>query len=164
MKMQVYLKCLLGAVCLLALAACSGGGATATPAVQNTVLPPTGYPSQPTAVPVVTEGYPPSAGPTVGLPPGYPADAAPTQAAAGPDAIVALAKSNLAERLTVSVDQISLVSVEATDWPDASLGCPQPGQVYAQVVTPGYRVVLEQAQKQYEYHTGLKGQMVLCTP
>ena len=30
-------------------------------------------------------------------------------------------------------------------WPDASLGCPQEGMMYAQVLTPGYLVVIRDA-------------------
>ncbi len=39
-------------------------------------------------------------------------------------------------------DEISVLSVTATDWPDACLGRPKPGEACAQVVTPGYRVEL----------------------
>jgi hypothetical protein len=36
-----------------------------------------------------------------------------------------------------------VVSSTAENFRDASLGCPQPGMAYAQVITPGYRVLLE---------------------
>ena len=39
------------------------------------------------------------------------------------------------------------------EWSDASLGRPQPGMMYAQVITPGYLVVLEADGQQYTYHT-----------
>jgi len=45
------------------------------------------------------------------------------------------------------------VSAEAVEWPDASLGNPQPGMVYAQVVTPGYKIILSARGQQYEYHS-----------
>ncbi len=55
--------------------------------------------------------------------------------------------------------------MEAVDWSDASLGCPEPGQVYAQVITPGYRVLLEAAGKEYEVHTDQIGRSaVICGP
>jgi hypothetical protein len=57
--------------------------------------------------------------------------------------LVAQAREDLADRLSIAVDQISLTEVEAVEWPDASLGCPEPGKVYAQMVTSGYRIVLE---------------------
>jgi hypothetical protein len=34
--------------------------------------------------------------------------------------------------------------------------------MYAQVVTPGYMVVLESAGKTYEFHTDLRSKVVLC--
>jgi hypothetical protein len=80
----------------------------------------------------------------------------------GAQEVVRLAKEDLAQRLGVAVDQIQLVSVEAVNWSDTSLGCPQPGMMYAQVITPGYRVVLEAGGKQYDYHTDEGRFVVLC--
>ena len=45
---------------------------------------------------------------------------------------------------------------------DGSLGCPQPGMVYAQVITPGYWIVLEVNDQKYPYHTDRKDQIILC--
>jgi hypothetical protein len=73
------------------------------------------------------------------------------------------ALNDLAERLSVAKSAIKIVRAEAMQWPDASLGCPQPGMMYAQVITPGYRIVLEANGKHYEYHTGRGARVVLCT-
>ncbi len=70
-------------------------------------------------------------------------------------------KQDLAQRLNVAVDQIRVVSVRAVDWPDASLGCPKPGMSYADVVTPGFEIILEANGQEYAYHTG-GGNYVLC--
>ncbi|HZP58329.1 MAG TPA: hypothetical protein VFC53_12370 [Dehalococcoidia bacterium] len=52
---------------------------------------------------------------------------------------------------------VSLDSVEAVAWPDACLGIDQPGKVCAQVITPGYRIVVEDNRaspsQRVEYHT-----------
>ena len=48
-----------------------------------------------------------------------------------------------------------LVAAEYTDWPDTSLGNAQPGMFYAQVITPGYKIILEAGGAKYEYHTDL---------
>ncbi len=50
---------------------------------------------------------------------------------------IRLAREDLARRLGLAPEAIRLVSVEAVEWSDASLGCPQPGMMYAQVITPG---------------------------
>ncbi len=67
--------------------------------------------------------------------------------------VIALAQQDLAKRLGVATAQISVVSATSVQWPDASLGCPKPGQMYAQVITPGLQVVLKAGGKTYEYHT-----------
>lgn len=70
-------------------------------------------------------------------------------------AIVEMAKKDLARRLSVRPETIELVGeIEAVTWPDASLGCPEPGMMYAQVLTPGYRFTLQSGGKLYRYHTG----------
>lgn len=81
-----------------------------------------------------------------------------------PDArdVVVRAREDLADRLGTSPQAIELVSVESVEWPDASLGCPQPGRTYAQVVTPGFRVILEAEGERYVYHTDREETVVLC--
>lgn len=67
------------------------------------------------------------------------------------------AKVKLAERLSIDQSKIILVSIQAVDWPDTSLGVSVPGNVYAQVITPGYKIILLANGVQYEYHTGTSG-------
>ena len=74
-----------------------------------------------------------------------------------------LAATDLAGQLGIAVDAITVRSVERVEWNDASLGCSRPGQMYAQVITPGYRIVLEAAGQSYEYHTG-GGRVIRCKP
>ena len=77
--------------------------------------------------------------------------------------VVELAEDELAEKLGLSPEEIRLVSVEAVEWSDASLGCPQPGMMmYAQVITPGFRVTLEAVGQTYGYHTDTGRLVVLC--
>ena len=59
----------------------------------------------------------------------------------------------LAEKLNVSVQDISLVSVEQVEWNDSCLGVGGPDEMCAQMITPGWKVVLEVDGKQYEVHT-----------
>lgn len=72
------------------------------------------------------------------------------------------AATDLARRLDVDVDEVNVASVEATEWRDSSLGCPQPGQNYMMVITPGFTVVLEAQGQQYKYHTDRKAKVVFC--
>ncbi|HSQ40067.1 MAG TPA: hypothetical protein VLM78_07885 [Anaerolineales bacterium] len=81
------------------------------------------------------------------------------------DSITTL-RALIGERLRIAPAELTLVSVEQIIWPDASLGCPQPGMMYAQVLTPGWRVVFADATgRQYDIHTPEKlALFVLCTP
>ena len=65
-------------------------------------------------------------------------------------------------RLGVPVEQVSVERAEAREWSDSSLGCPQPGRMYAQVITPGYLVVVAGGGKRLEYHTDMRGLAVFC--
>jgi hypothetical protein len=80
----------------------------------------------------------------------------------GAVALVQQAIADAAKRTGVDPSAIQVVSVEARDWPDSSLGCPKPGFAYSQIVTPGFRIVLNAAGKQLEYHTDRGQQVVLC--
>ncbi|HUS15414.1 MAG TPA: hypothetical protein VM536_10405, partial [Chloroflexia bacterium] len=78
---------------------------------------------------------------------------------------VASALAALASRLQVDVGTIQVSGVEAIDWPNSALGCPQEGHVYSQVVTPGYKIHLTAGGKSYTYHgSQLSSQVVTCTP
>ena len=68
----------------------------------------------------------------------------------------------LSERLGVDMDAVSVEGITETEWPDASLGCPAEGEMYAQVVTPGYEIVLSVDGETYSFHTDNSGAMVLC--
>ena len=49
-----------------------------------------------------------------------------------------------------SPGQITILSQEAIDFSDSSLGCPKPGMAYMQVITPGHKVMVEYAGKTYD--------------
>ena len=76
--------------------------------------------------------------------------------------LVIQAKEDLAERLSTAVDQIQLVEFRAVVWPDASLGCPQPGMAYKQVPQDGGLIRLEVDGRLYEYHSGGSRPPFLC--
>lgn len=64
-----------------------------------------------------------------------------------------LAIADLAVRLDVSEDLITVVSVEFVEWPDSCLGVSKRDVACAEVITPGYRILLEANGQTYEYHT-----------
>lgn len=64
-----------------------------------------------------------------------------------------LARRDLAARLGIDPKKIEPVSARPHVWPDASLGCPEPGMSYAQVETTGYIIELRAQGKKYVYHS-----------
>lgn len=64
----------------------------------------------------------------------------PAKVASSPEAV---AISTVAAQTGLAPDQLNIISSEAVNFSDASLGCPQPGMAYPQVITPGYRVLVE---------------------
>ena len=81
---------------------------------------------------------------------------------AGLQNLIEKARADLANRLTVSANEISLVEATSVTWPDSSLGCPQEGMVYTQVLTPGYLILLEQGGTTFEYHAGNRDTITTC--
>ncbi len=73
-----------------------------------------------------------------------------------PDAVIQ-AQQYLAEQFGVSVTEIQVLETEQVDWPDACLGLPDEGEVCAQVVTPGWRVLAEVNGQTYELRTDETG-------
>lgn len=145
-------------VLLLVLSACAAPIAspaigTLTPASVDTVPPlvETATP-QPTAPPGTPQPTAPPATPT----PAVPAETG----AAGEEAIVAAAVEITAKALGVDPNAIQFVSIEAVQWPDSCLGVNLTDQACAEVITPGYRVVLEVDGARYAIHTNQDGSII----
>ena len=77
--------------------------------------------------------------------------------------LVQQAVADAAQRTGLAPSAVRVVQVEAREWRDASLGCPRPGRMYAQVLTPGYLIVLEAAGQRLEYHADGGRRVELCS-
>lgn len=96
-------------------------------------------PAQPTAVPTFT---PPIVG--GGLPP-----------------IPALrAQEVVAEELGVPPEELAIIETEQEEWPNSCLGLQDPDEFCAEVITPGWRVILERDGQRYEARTDQEGGVV----
>lgn len=62
-----------------------------------------------------------------------------------------LARVNLAQRLAVEPEAVRVQGIQEVEFPDASLGLPEPDRSYAQVITPGYVIKLAVDGQTYEY-------------
>ena len=76
------------------------------------------------------------------------------------------ATEDLAARLAIDPADIEALSAVLVTWPDSSLGCPQPGMQYAQVLTDGSIIELGVGEGDdmvvYRYHTGGSSGPFLC--
>src|SRR5712691_8360773 len=107
--------------------------------------------------------------PTAPPPPPSPAPASPVASVlpgssptADPQPAVDAALRDAAAHLGVSSANLKVDQVEPRQWSDSSLGCPKPGLMYSQIVTPGFVIIISGAGKQLEYHADTRGQVVLC--
>lgn len=64
----------------------------------------------------------------------------------------------------VAIDQVTIVRAEAVTWRDGSLGCPEPGVMYIQVLIDGYWVVLQVGDQTYDFRVDNQGDFRLCPP
>ena len=68
-----------------------------------------------------------------------------------------LAQEDLFRRLGVD-DPVKIKTIEPAEWSDTSLGLPQPGVSYDQVLVQGFKLTLEdESGTAYVYHTSLAG-------
>jgi len=65
--------------------------------------------------------------------------------------IINKARRDLALRLGLREQDIAEVSVEETDFPDASLGASVEDEMSAEIITPGWRIQLKGGSETYEY-------------
>ena len=72
-----------------------------------------------------------------------------------------LAANTLAETIDVPLTQIEVESIRPIEWRDGSLGCPQPDRSYAQVITPGHKILLRVDTRVYAVHEA-NGRAFVC--
>ena len=70
------------------------------------------------------------------------------------EGLVDLAIADLATRMSMDKDAIEVLQAEFVTWPNSSMGCPQPGFQYLDVLTNGSRIVLRAGEATYHYHSG----------
>ena len=113
----ILLVALAAAVGLAAIAACGGGGDTKGASEPGATAPTAVYGAPNTPTPAARESV--------------------------PNEIEAGARKLLEDE--VGEGDFSLTSSAGMQWSDASLGCPKEGFAYAQVITPGYKLVFDLA-------------------
>ncbi|HEY0604379.1 MAG TPA: hypothetical protein VGD58_15770 [Herpetosiphonaceae bacterium] len=80
-----------------------------------------------------------------------------------PDALVARARTQVARHLNIALESVTLQSATPQEWSTGALGCPVPGHVYTQVITPGYLLIFTANNQRYEIHTNDRSDtLILC--
>ena len=96
----------------------------------------------------------PVPGATIEVMPGNEFAAGQEKIGPGLQRLVDLATKDLVEKEGIEATQVEVLQAAYVSWPDSSLGCPQPGYQYMQVVTNGSRIVLKVDKQVYFYHSG----------
>ena len=68
-----------------------------------------------------------------------------------PASVIGPVVADIAKTAGVPVDQVEVISAQAVTFPDGSLGCPQPGLAYTQIVVDGYQIVAKAGGTLYDY-------------
>ena len=66
------------------------------------------------------------------------------------------ARRRLSQRLGVPEARVSVTEVVRVEWPNACLGAADGDEVCAEVITPGFRIVLEARGQEQVYHSDLQ--------
>jgi hypothetical protein len=75
------------------------------------------------------------------------------------------ARQDLASQLGIPFSQLRVIRADPRTWQDTCLGLPQPGQICAQTLVEGWRIVLMYERQTWVYRTDTQGQTVrLETP
>jgi hypothetical protein len=72
--------------------------------------------------------------------------------------VAVLAAMRLLSQLEgIELAEISIVSIEPVEWPDSCLGLPEPGDVCAGSIVPGWLIFLKAENEQFELHSDING-------
>jgi hypothetical protein len=64
----------------------------------------------------------------------------------------------------VTPAEVTVDRAVAVIWNDGSLGCPEPGLMYTQVLVDGYWVVLRAGGQEFDFRASQSGEVKLCPP
>lgn len=70
--------------------------------------------------------------------------------------------ADAAGRLGVDPSAVIIVEARTQTFPDGSLGCPQPGEMYTQALVDGYQVIVDAGGSRLDYRGSGPGQFRLC--
>jgi hypothetical protein len=150
------------------LAACGGSAGEAGPLSPEPPAPPpvagsSAASSAPSITsPTATTGMtaPPTSGsaPAATIPPA----AATSVVGEVPVELLAVVLAHAAGIVGKDASALTVTRAEFVEWPDGSLGCPEPGMLYPQVITPGYRVEVTHPGGTLDFRLTEEGALRVC--
>lgn len=72
------------------------------------------------------------------------------------------AVKDLSKKIGAPERDVAGVAQDDVTWPDSCLGCAKTGEMCAQVLTPGYKIMLRVRDATYEYHANRGDRVRLC--
>jgi hypothetical protein len=74
--------------------------------------------------------------------------------------IAMVVRQQISAERQLPAEQITVKSVEPVDWPNSCLGAAAADEMCAEVITPGFRVIVDAGGEELEYHTDITGQQI----
>jgi len=78
------------------------------------------------------------------------------------DQQISNAVADLAVRLGIGADVITVKEARSVQWGSGAMGCPKPGMNYTQALVPGMRLLLEADGSVYYYHGNREASLFYC--
>ncbi len=75
---------------------------------------------------------------------------------------ISFSKKDLAQRLGIEPDAITLSGARQVNWRSGALGCPAPGMSYTQALVPGILILLKAGDEAFGYHAKSDGKPFYC--
>ncbi len=75
---------------------------------------------------------------------------------------IKFAKTDLAKRLGIEPEAITLTGARQVNWRSGALGCPEAGMNYTQALVPGILILLKAGDKSFGYHAKSDAKPFYC--
>lgn len=100
--------------------------------------------------------------PAASRPPADPPGAGGPATGGVPEPYLDAVLADAARRAGVGAGQVRVERAQPAQWPDGSLGCPEPGMQYIQMIVDGYWVELTAGGRAFDYRLDGQGNYRLC--
>jgi hypothetical protein len=75
---------------------------------------------------------------------------------------IAFSQADLAGRLGIEPESVTLSGATPVTWRSGALGCPEPGMSYTQALVPGIWIMMRADDRVYRYHAARNGEPFYC--